>query len=80
MESRFPLTLSYSPTDSDQTLIQLGDANGDLVEADISSVTIAVSSTPPVPEPSTWAMMLVGFASFGLVAYRRSRVAASPAV
>ncbi|HLL27600.1 MAG TPA: PEPxxWA-CTERM sorting domain-containing protein [Xanthobacteraceae bacterium] len=26
-----------------------------------------------VPEPSTWAMMLIGFAGIGLLAYRRSR-------
>jgi PEP-CTERM motif-containing protein len=26
-----------------------------------------------VPEPSTWAMMLIGFAGIGLVAYRRQR-------
>lgn len=24
-----------------------------------------------IPEPSTWIMMVVGFASFGFVAYRR---------
>jgi PEP-CTERM motif len=61
---------SYDPTDADQTLIQLGDTNGDLVEADISSVAITVSSTPPVPEPSTWAMMLLGFAGLGFASYR----------
>jgi hypothetical protein len=27
--------------------------------------------TPPVPEPSTWAMMLLGFAGIGFMAYRR---------
>jgi hypothetical protein len=26
-----------------------------------------------VPEPSTWAMMLIGFAGLGLVGYRASR-------
>jgi hypothetical protein len=26
-----------------------------------------------VPEPSTWAMMLVGFAGLGFVSYRASR-------
>ena len=30
----------------------------------------------PVPEPSTWAMMLVGFAGLGFAGYRRARVAA----
>ena len=28
---------------------------------------------PPVPEPSTWAMMILGFAGVGFVAYRRKR-------
>jgi hypothetical protein len=29
--------------------------------------------TPAVPEPSTWAMMLVGFAGLGFAGYRASR-------
>jgi PEP-CTERM motif len=29
------------------------------------------SSVSPVPEPSTWAMMILGFASVGFLAYRR---------
>ncbi len=33
-----------------------------------------------VPEPSTWAMMLAGFAVLGLAGYHRSRKAAAPAV
>ncbi|MEH2627053.1 hypothetical protein V1292_005108 [Bradyrhizobium sp. AZCC 1719] len=28
----------------------------------------------PVPEPSTWAMLLIGFASLGFAAYRRSEL------
>jgi hypothetical protein len=31
------------------------------------------SSTPTVPEPSTWAMMLLGFAGIGFMAYRRKQ-------
>ncbi len=27
----------------------------------------------PVPEPSTWAMMILGFAGVGFLAYRRKR-------
>ena len=30
--------------------------------------------SPTVPEPSTWAMMLVGFAGLGFAGYRRARV------
>ena len=30
-----------------------------------------VTGTPPVPEASTWLMMVLGFFSVGFVAYRR---------
>jgi hypothetical protein len=43
-------------------------------------VTIGVSvTTANVPEPSTWAMMLLGFAGLGFAGYRRTRVAVSAA-
>ena len=29
----------------------------------------------PIPEPSTWVMIIVGFAAVGFVGYRRTRVA-----
>ena len=35
---------------------------------------VGVSEFPtPVPEPSTWAMMLAGFAGLGLAGYRRPK-------
>ena len=34
-------------------------------------------SVAPVPEPSTWAMMILGFFSLGFVAYRRKHNGAS---
>jgi len=39
------------------------------IVADFKSVIYA----PPVPEPSTWAMMILGFAGVGFMAYRRKR-------
>jgi PEP-CTERM motif len=33
----------------------------------------AVIAAPPVPEPSTWAMMILGFAGVGFMVYRRKR-------
>nr|WP_057856302.1 PEP-CTERM sorting domain-containing protein [Bradyrhizobium lablabi] len=33
----------------------------------------ATQATPAVPEASTWAMMILGFASIGVLAYRRRR-------
>ena len=39
-----------------------------------SSYLIAPDITPPVvPEPSTWAMMLIGFADLGFARYRQRR-------
>ena len=32
------------------------------------------SVSPAVPEPSTWAMMALGFAGLGFVGYRRARL------
>jgi len=32
---------------------------------------ISTSSTPAVPEPATWAMMLLGFAGLGFLGYRK---------
>jgi hypothetical protein len=55
--------------------------NGDLVNqgtaSDITSFTQALeftpaSFTPGAPEPSTWAMMLLGFAGLGFLGYRKT--------
>jgi len=43
-----------------------GTSNGDL------SVGGTVATSPTVPEPSTWAMMLLGFMGLGYAAFRRS--------
>jgi hypothetical protein len=36
-----------------------------------------VDPVPGVPEPSTWAMMLIGFAGLGFTAYRRTKKSAA---
>jgi hypothetical protein len=41
------------------------------LEVDNFAVIGQTSSTPPVPEASTWFMMILGFLSVGFVAYRR---------
>jgi hypothetical protein len=38
--------------------------------------TVVVNFSPAVPEPSTWAMLLLGFAGVGFMAYRRKTKAA----
>jgi hypothetical protein len=42
-----------------------------VITANLSNLTVTVSATD-VPEVSTWAMMLLGFASLGYVGYRRA--------
>jgi PEP-CTERM motif len=39
---------------------------------DLGSFSGSVTSTP-IPEPRTWAMMLLGFAGLGYAGYRRTR-------
>jgi hypothetical protein len=49
----------------------LGDIVGFFVDANGTEGLLAT----PVPEPSTWVMMIVGFATLGLAGYRRARKA-----
>jgi PEP-CTERM motif len=39
----------------------------------IEFTVTAVSSVAAVPEPSTWAMLLLGFAGIGFMTYRRKQ-------
>jgi hypothetical protein len=38
---------------------------------------VVTAATPAVPEPSTWAMMLIGFAGLGYAGCRASRKSAA---
>jgi hypothetical protein len=40
----------------------------------VSAIETVTATIAPVPEPSTWAMLLLGFAGLGLMASRRRRV------
>jgi PEP-CTERM motif len=61
--------LSGTSVFDNTTLAELGLSTGTYVFTwgDPSSLTVEVS----VPEPTTWAMMLMGFAGIGLLAYRK---------
>ena len=51
----------------------------DLPESGAGSVTVTPIIPGAVPEPSTWAMMVLGFAGLGFLGYRqtaKARVAA----
>ncbi|HZZ25682.1 MAG TPA: PEPxxWA-CTERM sorting domain-containing protein [Roseiarcus sp.] len=54
-------------------------ANGTSEGEDISLVQVGPINPPGTPEPSTWAMMLAGFAGMGYVAYRRRNGKTAPA-
>jgi hypothetical protein len=54
----------------DQNLNPLPSPVGDINYTDIQ---VILSTVAPVPELSTWAMLVVGFAGLGFMGYRRSR-------
>ena len=65
--------LSASNTYGDSTLSGLGLTPGIYVYTwglggDADSLTVQIGA---VPEPSTWAMMILGFAGVGFIVYRR---------
>ena len=43
----------------------------------VGGATVVFDATTGVPEPATWAMMLLGFAGLGFVSYRKTRNAVS---
>ena len=74
-------TQTYGPAVSfaqNNVSLQAGDIlsfvvnNDGLYYNDSTALTATISA---VPEPSTWAMMILGFAGVGFMSYRRSRKA-----
>ena len=54
-------------------------ANGDPPGFSMAFDAFATPATSPVPEPSTWAMMLAGFLGLGFAGFRSSRKSATEA-
>ena len=74
--------LSDTATYASQSFATLGLAPGVYLYkfgsgADADTFTVDVGA--PIPEPSTWAMMLIGFASLGFAGYRSTRRTFGPA-
>jgi hypothetical protein len=68
--------LSATDTWSNATLNSLGLTPGTYVYTwgtgpDADSLTVQIGAVAAVPEPSTWATMLLGFAGVGFMAYRK---------
>ena len=53
------------------SLVFLADMLFSQDQTALGTVSLNVNLHPGVPEPSTWAMMLLGFAGLGFLAYRR---------
>jgi hypothetical protein len=51
---------------------------GETTQAPVVTLVSSVTSAPSVPEPSTWAMMLLGFGALGAGLRRKRRVSAAP--
>jgi PEP-CTERM motif len=60
---------------SDSDAMVAGDALTTTNENLVLNAFGTYQLTPPVPEPSTWAMMLLGFAGLGFAGFRASRKA-----
>jgi hypothetical protein len=54
------------------TLITFAGASGDAYIG-VDNVSVVGTSAPGTPEPSTWAMMMLGFAGLGLAGWRARR-------
>jgi PEP-CTERM motif len=55
-----------------RTLISLMGASGEQYVG-LDNVDLEQTSVGGVPEPSTWAMIILGFCGLGFVAYRRKQ-------
>jgi len=62
-----------SPNPSDQDQFLFWDEVHPTEAGHLLAAEFAVDALAAVPEVSTWAMMLVGFAGLGFAGYRRSR-------
>jgi hypothetical protein len=51
----------------------LGNTTSNGAGLDFSTISIITTTQSAVPEPSTWVMMLIGFAGFGYMGFRQSR-------
>jgi hypothetical protein len=71
--SGFSFTTNVAPTQSAlDNYFLLSDGFDRIQVGNISAPEVAIAH--PIPEPSTWAMLLIGFTMIGFVAMRRRRL------
>jgi hypothetical protein len=61
---------------SGATRVYLGDADGFGWYNNPGAISVTINGAGSVPEPSTWAIVLLGLAGLGVAGYRRTRNAA----
>jgi Carbohydrate binding domain/PEP-CTERM motif len=66
--------------DSTSTTIKIAGQDGTSSMIGIDDVSVIGPNVGAVPEPQTWAMMMLGFAGVGFLAYRRNRKLAPQAI
>jgi hypothetical protein len=72
-------SLPIGSTDVDGIELGINSASGSTAQGFVDNLSVTSSATPAVPEPSIWAMMLIGFAGLGYVGSRQTK-RASPAL
>jgi hypothetical protein len=66
-----PYTYTFTTTGGVLDFADLAGGNGNIGNI-LDNVTLTSGLTSAVPEPSTWAMMILGFFGVGFLAYRRN--------
>ena len=64
-------SMSFVATGASTTLTLQGNQGFNYIGLDNVSVVLAAGPVPAIPEPATWAFMLVGLAACGVAARRR---------
>jgi hypothetical protein len=67
------LSLAFTPGSSGTYNLTFANQGGDNVGAILDNVAVNAADAPPpgIPEPATWAMMVLGFSAAGAVVRRR---------
>ena len=73
----YPASLVSFPTDGSPITLRLSQSFGFSVAGGNDALLGTVTLAGAIPEPSTWAMMLIGFAGIGFMTYRRRNQSAS---
>jgi hypothetical protein len=68
-------TFTFTGTGSDVLQFIAGTGNNSAPDWELDDVSVVAGSSGVIPEPSTWAMMLLGFAGLAFAGYRGSRKA-----